>query len=62
MTIITTAVQTATALNLTNVDTAKVERTATFLNSLIETMQANPFGAGCFVLICAAFAYWKKGS
>jgi len=58
MTITTTAVQAA------HINSTKVEQTSNALTCFIETLQANPFGALCLVLICIAFAstYWKKGS
>lgn len=36
---------------------ANVEQTGNTVNSMIQTMQANPYGALCFVIICAAVAY-----
>lgn len=36
---------------------ANVEQAGNTVNSFIQTMQANPYGGLCLVLICAAVAY-----
>lgn len=52
-----------TAIQAAHINSTNVERTSNALSSFIETLQTNPFGALCLVLICIAFAtiYWKKG-
>jgi hypothetical protein len=58
MTIAKAAVQ-AAIINPTN-----LKQTGATINSLIETMQANPFGALCIVLVCISVALgvmcWSK--
>lgn len=58
MTIAKTAAQAAI------VNPVSVKQTGVTINSLIETMQANPFGALCMVLICISVAlgvmHWSK--